>query len=275
MGHSLDILIYLAIGVGAGLLSGLLGIGGGIIVVPALLMVFQHHTLFSYIDRMHIAVGTSLATMIVTALSSTLAYQRHKAIVWPVFWRMIPGLAIGMLLGSIVTKQLVPTVLIQLFSIFLVINAIHLLINAQLTANIAAAKSTRVSSVRHHSAILIASLLVGVLSALFGIGGGILLVPLFLMLGLTMRQSSGTSSICGMVAAIIGTLLVSTTKLNSEHIYPLTSGYIYWPAAIPIAISSLCLAQLGARLSFRLPIPALKRLFAIILLLSAWNLVTS
>lgn len=270
----MDFIIFLAIGIAAGLLSGLLGIGGGIIVVPTLLMLFHHNQHFHDTDMMHIAVGTSLATMILTALSSTIAYQRHQAIIWPVFWRMLPGLCLGLVAGSTLTKQLVSTVLVNLFSAILTITAIQLIFSAHQQAKTIPRPIISCHSSREQLLIFIGSLIVGILSSLFGIGGGILLVPLFLMLGLTMRQSSGTSSICGMITAIIGTLLLSRNTLNSQYLYPHTIGYIYWPAALTIAIGSVCMAPFGTSLAFKLPIPALKRLFSIILLLSAWNLLT-
>ena len=122
--------------------------------------------------------------------------------------------------------------------------------------------------VAHQVVIVIASLLIGICSVLFGIGGGTLMLPLFLMLRLTIREASGTSTLCGMIAAVISTLLLSLTQ--GAHPYLNTSGYIYWPAALAIAASSVCFAPLGARLAFKLPIPVLKRLFAIVLCISAW-----
>src|SRR3990167_7952915 len=96
----MTLILYLGIGILSGLLSGLLGVGGGIIVVPALAMILKHHALFQASDVMHIATGTSLAVMITTTGSSAVAYQRYHAIIWPLFWRMAPGLALGIVIGA-------------------------------------------------------------------------------------------------------------------------------------------------------------------------------
>lgn len=264
----MTLIIYLCIGILSGLLSGLLGVGGGIIVVPALAILLKHKPLFQTSDVMHIATGTSLAVMIATSCSSALAYQRHHAIIWPLFWRMAPGLALGIGIGFQVTQHLTHTALTRLFSIFLVIVAIHLFLSAQKNKPLSTQARPPTYSVAYQALIVIASLLVGVLSVLFGIGGGILMVPLFLMLHLSMREASGTSIVCGMITAMMGTLLLSLTK--SDHTYLHTSGYIYWPAAFAIAASSVCFAPLGAQLAFKLPTPVLQRLFAVVLCISAW-----
>ena len=122
----LDLLLFLAIGVFSGLLSGLLGVGGGIIVVPMLLLVLKTNPLFADTNLMHIAAGTSLAAMIVTSLSSAYAYHRHNAVIWPVFWYTLPGICIGMLFGSMLTTHLNVTILSNLFSVFLILTALHL-----------------------------------------------------------------------------------------------------------------------------------------------------
>ncbi len=242
--------------------------GGGIIVVPALAVLLKHNSMFQAGDIMHIAVGTSLAVMIATSCSSALAYQRHKALIWPVFWRMIPGLTLGIGIGFVVTQHLANATLTRLFSIFLVIIAMHLLLGTPKNKPIATQARPATYPVAHQVVIVIASLLIGICSVLFGIGGGTLMLPLFLMLRLTIREAAGTSTLCGMIAAAISTLLLSLTK--SAHPYLHTSGYIYWPAALAIAASSVCFAPLGTRLAFKLPIPVLKRLFAVVLCISAW-----
>lgn len=267
----MTLILYLSIGILSGLLSGLLGVGGGIIVVPALVMLLKHNPLFQPNDVMHLATGTSLAVMIATSCSSALAYQRHRAIIWPLFWRMIPGLGLGIGLGFHLTQHLTNTTLTRLFSIFLVCVALHLLLSAPKNKPISTQAPSSPYSIAYQALLVTASLLVGILSVLFGIGGGILMVPLFLLLHLSIREASGTSSLCGMVTAMIGTLLLSFTQ--SHHTYLHTSGYIYWPAAFAIAASSVCFAPLGTRLAFKLPIPTLQRLFAGVLCISAWYLI--
>lgn len=274
----LDLLLFLAIGVFSGLLSGLLGVGGGIIVVPMLLLVLKTNPLFADTNLMHIAAGTSLAAMIVTSLSSAYAYHRHNAVIWPVFWYTLPGICIGMLFGSMLTTHLNVTILSNLFSVFLILTALHLF------RDNAPKPRAPTDAVQHQSTytpknilfISIASTLVGGLSALFGIGGGIILVPLFLTLQLSIREASGTSALCGAATAIVGTLVLSQLALDPGSYKPSAAiqGYIYWPAAVSIAASAVICAPIGTRLAYTLQTKSLKRLFSVMLLLSAWKLIS-
>ncbi len=270
----LDIVAYIILGACSGLLSGLLGIGGGIIVVPALVVILQHNPLFKDAHLMHISVGTSLATMVMTSLSSALAYQRHHALVWPIFWRMLPGLCGGLVAGKLLTTHLSNDILAHILAVFLVLIAAYLFWNAQhsprTTAPNVLSYSNAPFTVKHPWLLVAASAMIGVLSTLVGVGGGVLMVPLFLMMNLSIREASGTSVLCGIVTALTGALLLSMTPLQSP--LPGMIGYIYWPAALGIASSSFIFAPLGTRLAYALNPIMLKRLFSILLILSAWNL---
>ena len=246
----MDWIMYLLLGIVAGFIAGLLGIGGGIVVVPGLIAVFKTQHLFTPEHRMHAASATSLAAMIFTAFSSACSYQRRNCLVWPIVKRVVPGLCLGLLLGAWLTSFLTNDFLQQLFALFLCCMAFSLVFDQQRALPSVSPSSYWVS---------VAGIFVGLLTTLFGVGGGVLLVPLFLALSLTMHQASGTSSLCGVVVATIGSVLLSR--------------YVYWPAALTIGLGSVFCAPLGARLAFMLPIKVLKRCFAVILLFSAWNLV--
>ncbi|OYV56565.1 MAG: hypothetical protein B7X00_00185 [Legionella sp. 21-45-4] len=268
----LDWMIYLLTGVFTGLFAGLLGVGGGVIAVPILILDFQYHHLFANDYIMHAAAATSLAAMILTSGSSALAYQRRGALMWPIFWRVFPGLVIGLALGVVVTKYLDNALLVDLFAIFLVIIALDLMLYPK--GRIQSSRQPRKLSFR---TMFATSLVVGVLTMCFGIGGGVLLVPLFLFMGLSMHQASGTSSLCGVLVALTGTVLMTLLGLwdESNQIYPWgTVGYVYWPAAFCLAMTSVISAPLGTQLSFNLSTVTLKRLFALLLMISVWNLLT-
>ncbi|PJD94091.1 MAG: hypothetical protein CK424_00610 [Legionella sp.] len=274
LGDILDIIYYFILGIVSGLLSGLLGIGGGIVVVPALGAILHHHPLFQEAHLMHICVGTSLATMVITSFSSALAYQRRRALVWPIFWRMVPGLCVGLVGGKLLTTHLSNNMLSNLLAFFLILVAVHLFwstrrASKKVEPQILASTSHRISA--YHRWILgIFSVVIGVLSTLVGIGGGMLMVPLFLMINLSIREASGTSVLCSVVASGVGALLLSTTPLQAP--IPGMIGYIYWPAALAIASTSCLFAPLGARLAFDLKPVILKRLFSMVLIVSAYHL---
>ena len=271
----LEIIYFLLIGVCTGILSGLFGIGGGIITVPALIFVLQLHPVFQAADTMHIAACTSLATMAMTSVSSAHAYHRRNALVWPIFWRTVPGLCLGLLFGTALSHLFSNQALIDLFAVFLIAMGIHLLLDAkrhQSATTTSGFKSDQQNfSVNQQWLLFGGSFIVGNLSALFGIGGGVLLVPMFLQLRCTMHQASGTSALCGIVSALVGVLLLSCLPQPVSQL-PHILGNIYWPAALFIGIASVICAPMGTRLAFYLKTPLLKQLFSGILFISAWCL---
>lgn len=265
--------IYLLTGVFAGTLSGLLGVGGGIIVVPTLIFCFQSVHLFTDALIMHVAVGTSLAIMIFTSLSSANAYYRRGFIVWPVFIRFLPGLCVGMIAGSMIAKQLSSHLLIMLFALFLIIIAVYLFFSKPEKITPKSIKHTY--PLLRELVIIVVAILIGLLSTIFGIGGGLLMVPFFLLIGLEMHEASGTSSICGVPISIIGTIVLTIAGWDAIQNSPLpagTIGYVYWPAATMVSLTSIIFAPIGARLSIRFRPITLKRILACLLIASSINL---
>lgn len=271
----LEIIYFLLIGTATGLLSGLFGIGGGIIIVPALILILEHHAVFQAANTMHIAASTSLAIIIMTSLSSARAYHRRHALVWPIFWKITPGLCFGLLSGAALSHLISNQTLIDLFAFFLTGIGIHLLIEAKRPQSsrilVASHPSQHHLSRKQQGLLIVGSFIVGNLSALFGIGGGVLLVPLFLQMRCTLQQASGTSALCGILSATVGTLVLSCLPQPITQL-PHTIGNIYWPAALFIGITSVSCAPLGTRLAFYLKIPLLKKLFSSVLFISAWCL---
>lgn len=252
--------VYLVIGALAGVLAGLFGIGGGVVIIPALAGIFVHHTLIPSQDVMQMAIGTSLATVIVTATSAMYAHHKRAAVVWGQVWKMIPGLAIGAILGAIVAHFLPSTELRIIFSIFLVITSVRMFLKES---------EKKIKRVLSANTVRIGSGLIGFLSSILGVGGGTLLVPFLLMCELDMHQAMGTSVACGLVVSIIATLCFMVTGwLGGVHL-PWSTGYIYWPAFLGISVASFLFAPMGATLAHKLPTSTLKRLFAIFLLIMA------
>jgi len=244
--------IYFMVGAFAGIASGLFGIGGGIIVVPALVAIFATSTLIPPTDAMQTAIGTSLAIMIFTTLAGAYAHLRRGAVRWHFVKQLVPYLLLGVLMG-VMTVQFLPSHLMKIiFSVFLVFMAIHLLRPRS--------HSTTVKPIPSKIRAGIATL-IGALTSVLGAGGGAMLVPFLMRLQLNMREALGTSLACCIFISLMATLCFSLT------------GYIYWPAFLGIAVASVVFAPLGALLAHKLPIPILKRLFALFMILMALDMV--
>lgn len=256
------VILYLITGALAGLLAGLLGIGGGIIAVPMLTFIFKYQH-FSPDTLMHIAVGTSLAIMIFTSMSSAYAYQKKHLILWPLFYKFIPGLLLGTISGTFIAKYMTNEHLTIAFAIFIVVIAIHLL-----TEKLVKAKQDLPKA----PILFIFAFIIGSFSGFFGIGGGSMMVPFFVYCNIEIHKATGTSSLCGLPVAIVGTVTAMVTGWGSvEGI----TGYVYWPAALLVAITSLIAAPIGARVAIKLPSNVLKKVFAVMLILTAISLLTS
>lgn len=272
------IFFYILTGISAGFLSGLLGIGGGIITSPSLILILQQQPLFRDANLIHIAASTSLVIMAMTATSSAYAYHRRQAVIFPIFWRMVPGLSLGLASGALLSHVLSSQVLIYLFACFLIGVAIYLFFNAKrsLVGPSAPQRSTRHDfSAKQYWLLLGGSFAVGNLSTLFGVGGGILMVPLFLILRCSIQEAAGTATLCSIVSAFVGTFLLAYLPQPISTKLPHTFGNIYWPAVLCIGIASAICAPYGTRLAFYLKPSLLKQLFSGVLLIAAWSLLRS
>lgn len=255
--------IYLVIGAFAGVMSGLFGVGGGVIVIPALSTIFLHEKMFPASSVMQMAVGTSLAIMIVTSLSSLYIHYRREAVRWNVFGIMLPFLALGAVIGAVIAHFVSSGMLQTLFGVFLFILGVRLILNSQNR------EQNRVVPVR---IMRIASFLIGCLSSILGIGGGTIIVPFLLYCSLDMREATGTSIACGLVIGLVATICFMITGwLFNVHV-PDSTGYIYWPGFIGVAVASTLFAPIGAMLAHKLPKEMLKRIFGVLLLLMAGDM---
>ena len=249
------LLIYLLVGAFVGLIAGLLGVGGGLIIVPVLVFVFQGQSVSSDVI-VHLAIGTSLATIAVTSISAMRAHHRHGAVQWPVFRRLAPGIVVGALLGAVIADFL-PTKAMRLwFGIF------ELVVAAQIGFNLMVAPRGRLPGALGTN---IAGVVIGAVSAALGIGGGTLTTPFLVWCSFSLRQAVATSSACGLPIALAGAAGFVATGWNEPGLPAWSSGYLYWPAFAGIVISSLLFAPLGAKLTHTLPVSVLRRFFAVFL----------
>lgn len=252
-----EILLYLAVGCLAGVLSGLFGVGGGVVIVPLLAMAFPAQG-FAENLVMVMAVATSLATIVATSISAVFAHHRLGAVQWPWVWRLAPSILLGATAGAVVAEGLPGQALKLAFALFLLFVAARLVFS-----------KNGVDGGSDVSAVVntVAGFSIGLLSAIIGIGGGTLTVPYLVKRQVVMRHAVATSSACGLPIAVAGVLTYLYLGWNQPDLPPLSYGYIYLPAFVGIALCSALFAPLGAKLAHRLPATGLKRLFVLLLVL--------
>jgi len=259
----LEILIlYLLLGTFVGIVAGLFGVGGGLIIVPALVFIFSSTQLNGPAIPanlvMHIAIGTSLATIMITSLSSMRAHHRHGGVLWPVVVQLTPGIIVGTLIGAAVVNNLPNHTLRIFFGIF------ELVVAVQMGFGLKASPHRQLPGWFGASAMAV---IIGAVSAVVGIGGGTLTVPFLTWCNVNIRQAVATSAACGLPIAMAGTIGFMLTGWGKTELPAWSSGYIYWPAFAGIALASVLFAPLGAKLAHTLPTATLKRYFAIFLAL--------
>ncbi len=249
------LLIYLGAGCVAGLLAGLLGVGGGIVIVPVLVFAYSLLEVNTEV-AMHLAIGTSLASIVVTSVSSIRAHQQRGAILWSVMRALTPGVLVGALLGSWVADALRADVLRSVFGVFAVLVAIQMMV---------AKKSSGRHAIPASRGLLAVGTVIGFLSSLVGIGGGSLTVPFLNWCSVTIRNAVATSAAVGLPIAIAGSAGFIFNGWDAVALPPWSTGYVYWPALLGIVVASSLLAPVGARLAHTLPTAALQRGFAVFL----------
>lgn len=258
---------YVLLGIAAGTLSGLLGVGGGVIVVPGFIWLFQNQGIPSNII-MHMAAGTSLAAMIVTASCSLYAHYRRGAVLGTILYLMIPWLIIGTGCGALLAPFIHTHVLKILFGI--------LIISISLSEFFKKEVAETVSPPAHLGVlgISLGSFIIGILSGLFGLGGGTLLIPFLQYCGIGMRNAVSISVACGLVVAITGTLSLMLTGFHQPNLPSHSLGYVYLPACIAVSVGSPIFAFIGAMLHHRLHVSILKKFFSVFLLVVGLHLLT-
>ena len=253
----MEILILLLVGAAAGVMAGLLGVGGGVIIVPALVFLFERQGVHPDVV-VQAAIGTSLATIVFTAMSSIRAHQRRGAIRWPIFWQLTPGVLAGALFGAAIAHVLPGKTLKVLFGVFL------LLVAFELARGGATAGHRQLPG---RPMMLVAGAVIGSLSSLFGVGGGSISVPFLTWCSVPVVQAVATASAIGLPIAIAGTIGYILTGLQAEGLPPASIGYVMLLPLVVIAIASVLLAPLGAWIAHRLPQVILRRVFAVFLTL--------
>jgi len=257
-----DVILYLLTGAAAGLSAGLLGIGGGLIIVPILFFIFSHQPVPAE-HVMHMALATSLATIIVTSLSSARAHHKRGAVLWPIVFDLSPGIIIGAWLGAMFASALSSNTLRPVFGVFELLVAIHLLANYK--------PGTHTTSISRTKSIT-GGVVIGSISSIVGIGGGTLTVPFLLWHNISIRNAVASSAACGFPIAVAGTVTYIFSGWSMESLPAYTLGYVYLPAFAMIIITSIITAPLGASLAHKLPEKTLRLFFAIFLLVLGFKM---
>lgn len=242
---------YLLLGLLSGFVAGLLGVGGGLIIVPILTWMFEAQGLHEH--AIHLALGTSLASILFTSLSSLRAHYHRGAVDWALLREIAPGILSGALLGAALASHLSPFPLKLFFTAFLFYAATQMWWNFKPAPNRQLPGSAGMFS---------AGSIIGLVSSWVGIGGGTLSVPFQLWCNVPLHRAIGTSAAIGFPIAMAG---AAGYALFSPQVGVDSLGYVHLPALACIAISSVLTAPLGARLTHALPVSRLKRIFAVLL----------
>lgn len=266
------ILTFLALGAFVGLAAGLLGIGGGGVMVPMLTAIFLSQNVPA--DQVvHLALGTSMACIMVTSLSSLRAHHANGAVIWSLVKLMLPGVVLGTFSATFIASMISSKALAIFFACFMAYVALQMFSNSK--------------SAQHHSTavpqhtinrieLVLASIGIGSISAIVSIGGGSITVPYLTWRKVDIKKAIGTSAAIGFPLSIAGSIGYLLSGWSHAASVPYTYGFINLPAVLVISITSFFTAPIGANLTQKLPIAMLKKIFALLLatlsLKMLWNL---
>lgn len=254
-------LLYPALGVLAGLLAGLLGVGGGLVLVAALALLLPAQGVPTAI-AMQAALATSLASVIVTAAASAAAHARRGAVLWPQVAWLLPGLLLGAWLGGRFAVGIDGGQLRWFVVAYCLLAATQLALD--LPRPPAGVRLARPPG----PALSLAGGIIGAVSAVVGIGGGSMTVPVLVWRGVAPVRAVASSSACGVAIGL--SAAASYASAPGASGMPAGSiGYVFLPAAIGIVLTSLPMAPVGARLAHRIDGLTLKRVFAVFLVAMA------
>ena len=261
----LEIILYLALGAIVGTLAGMLGVGGGLLIVPILAAIFAYQDMSPPII-MHIALGTSLASIAFTSISSVYSHHQHQAVSWHRAIKLTPGILLGAWTGGLLASHLSSDFLKPVFAIFE-----SLVAGYMLWGNKASSHNKKPSLINFN----LSGSVIGFVSSIVGIGGGTMTVPWLMWHGSSIHKAIATSAAVGFPIALSGSTSYLYMGWNQASLPQYSLGFIYLPALFCITLSSVFFAPLGVRIAHKLDIKKLKRLFAgLLLILAGYLLIT-
>jgi uncharacterized membrane protein YfcA len=246
---------YLAIGALVGFAAGLLGIGGGVVMVPLLALVFRAHDLPTE-HVLHLALGTALAAMVFTSISSMRAHHAHGAVDWKIARAMSPGMLLGSFVAALIAGFIPTRPLALAFTALVFYAATQILLDL---------KPPGSRDLPGSIGLFSAAAVIGAVSSLLAAGGAFMTIPFLAWCKVPLRRAIGTAAANGLPIAVAGTAGYIMHGLRVTGLPPASVGYVYLPALGLVVITSMLSAPLGARLAHRLPIKRLRTLFAVLL----------
>jgi uncharacterized membrane protein YfcA len=253
---------YLAVGAFVGFFAGMLGIGGGAMMIPLLVLLFERQGLPRE-HLLHLAVGTGMATIIFTSVSSVIAHARRGVVRWDVARRVTPGILVGGLAGAWTAKFFSTFGLAIFFALLVYALAINMLLDRK-------PKPSR--QLPGPGGLSAAGFVISFLSALVAIGGAAMTVPLMVLCNVPVLHAVATAAAIGFPIAVAGTIGYVASGWGDPLLPPLAVGYVYVPALIGVSLASMAFAPLGAKAAHSLPTKRLKQVFAVLLIVSATRL---
>jgi uncharacterized membrane protein YfcA len=248
-------LAYLGIGAAVGFAAGLLGIGGGVVMVPLLVLVFTAHGISAELV-LHLALGTALAAMIFTSVSSMHAHSAHGGVDWKIARAMAPGMLVGSFAAALVAGMIPTRPLAMAFTAFVFYAATSILLDL---------KPATTRELPGAAGIFGAGAAIGTVSSLLGAGGAFMTIPFLAWCGVSLRRAIGTAAANGLPIAVAGTAGYLIQGWSAPGRPQWSLGYVYLPALALVVLTSMTAAPLGVRLAHRWPVKRLRVIFALLL----------
>lgn len=261
--------LYCALlGSGVGFLAGLLGIGGGLVIVPILSLILLQFEVLPNEQVVICAIATSLASILFTSTSSALAHHRNGNVPWQIAPWIMAGVALGALVSGFMAALLPEQVVRIVFAVSVVLIALKMIFSGKGDVQVDCPMPSKFL-------LTVLTTVTGGLSAMIGIGGGALLVPLLTFFSVDMKKAIGCASACGIVIALSGSIGYITSGSGQFALADGFAGFVYLPALAGIVCTSWFTAPLGAKATQTLPVPVIKKIFAALLLAMATNMAVS
>ena len=257
---------FVIAGAFAGVCAGLFGVGGGMIIVPALVWIFTAYNFPPEVVT-HLAIGTSLATIVITSISSMTAHNKRGGVRWDIWRSMAFGLVIGSLVGAGIADRINGQALQAIIGVGALLVALKMLFfsNKEQLGKPLPPKGVQFG----------AGTGIGLASSIFGIGGGSLTVPFLNWAGLTMKQSVGTAAACGLPIALAGAAGFAWFGQDVANLPEGTLGFVHISGFLCISVVSFITAKFGAKLAHQLPAATLKKSFGVLLIFAGGQLFLS
>lgn len=256
-------LAFLVLGAVAGFLAGLFGIGGGMIIVPTLVWLLPKLGVADDL-LMSIALGTSFSTIVFTTFSAAQRHNKHGNVEWSVAKVFVPALMVAVFISGLVVSDLPKAIMTKIFGVMVLYMSIKMFLALK-------PKQVETKPLTTQS-MLVGGGIIGVLSSLAGIAGGAFIVPFLNARGIELKRAIGTSSFCGCLLGLAGTISFIISGWGNPNLPEYSVGYVYLPALLGIVVTSMFTSKIGASLANVLPVPILKKGFAVMLMLIALNM---